>query len=196
MSKVIREGIYTEVNADGEVQKEIKTSTSIIEPEPEYVKLYLADILYFQDLPKGYDNILFQIIKRARYAGTEYGMEVTLTKTHKERIAQELGIKRVSSIDNAISKLTKGHILIRSGRGVYQLNPFFFGKGNWVDIKRLRLKLDYDLIEGKTFAKVVHEYQEQAEAEVVEQNFKIDFNLTEEDTYKRQIAENFSEVAL
>ena len=34
---------------------------------------------------------------------------------------------------------------------MYRFNPYFFGKGDWQDISRLRLEINYDEIKGRTF---------------------------------------------
>lgn len=41
---------------------------------------------------------------------------------------------------------------------MYNFNPYLFGKGDWQDIGRLRLEINYDDIKGKTF-KTVCEYK-------------------------------------
>lgn len=127
--------------------------------EPPFVKLYLQDVLYISDIPKSHENILFQLLKRASYAGDKYGMSVTLSSGMKKIIAEELNITNVRSINNALSDLVKGKILIRIATGVYQFNSYFFGKGDWQDIARLRLEINYDEIQGRTF-KTVCKYKD------------------------------------
>lgn len=34
---------------------------------------------------------------------------------------------------------------------MYRFNPYLFGKGDWQDISRLRLDINYDEIRGRTF---------------------------------------------
>ena len=68
----------------------------------------------------------------------------------------------MSSINNAITDFVKGKILYRVDVGMYNFNPFLFGKGDWQDISRLRLEVNYDDIKGKTF-KTVCEYQQEEE---------------------------------
>ena len=64
----------------------------------------------------------------------------------KANIVQALSLKTTQSIDNAITKLVKGNILKRISRGTYRANPYLFGKGDWQDIARLRLEINYDEI--------------------------------------------------
>ena len=123
--------------------------------EPSYVKLYLKDILYFSDLPKGHERVLFELLKRVSYAGDNNGMQIVLNIGVKRQIMSALNLTNVRSINNALSELVKGQILFRVDTGIYKLNPYFFGKGDWQDISRLRLEINYSAIEGRTFQAVV-----------------------------------------
>lgn len=127
--------------------------------EPPYVKLYLKDLMYMSDMPKGYSALVYALLKRVSYAGDEDGMCVTLVPRTKKAICQELGWEKTSSLDNALQRLLKGRILFRVDRGIYRMNPYLFGKGEWQDVDRIRLEVSYSL-EGKTFAAVC-DYKEQ-----------------------------------
>lgn len=85
-------------------------------------------------------------------------MCVVLVPRIKQAICEEMGWKRVSSFDNALQKLLAGKILYRVDRSIYRFNPYFFGKGDWQDISRLRLDINYDEIKGRTF-KINVEYK-------------------------------------
>jgi len=126
--------------------------------EPPYIKLYLQDILYISDMPNHHEKVLFELLKRATYAGDEFGMTVSLSAGTKRIIAKQLNIKNVRSINNALTELVKGKILFRIETGVYQFNAYFFGKGDWQDIAKLRMEINYDAIKGRTF-KTVCEYE-------------------------------------
>lgn len=136
----------------GEVFTEISTSSYPIEDEPPYVKLYIADILYMSDMPRRYEALTLALLKRVSYAGGEQGLCVNVNKFFKEQICREIGWKNTVSIDNAMQVLLKGEILHRVARGVYQFNPYLFGRGNWADVKKLRMEVNYDSIKGRTFA--------------------------------------------
>lgn len=151
------ESIVVKENGDV-ISQTIKKKVSW-ESEPPYIKLYLQDVLYFQDMPKSHENILFELLKRATYAGEKDGMQVGLSSGIKKIIAKNLGLKSVHSIDNSLYELVKGKVIFRVDTGVYNLNPVFFGKGDWQDVARLRLEINYDEIKGKTF-KAVCSYKE------------------------------------
>ena len=165
----IKQSVETSViNDRGELVSKRANKTLSWGSEPPFIKIYLEDVLYLQDLPKSHENILFELLKRATYAGDEFGMTVTLSSGLKQIIAKTLGIKNVRSINNALSDLVKGKVLFRIATGVYQFNSYFFGKGDWKDIHRLRLEINYDEIKGRTFKAVCEFKEEEPTVEVVE----------------------------
>lgn len=130
--------------------------------EPTFIKLYLDDVLYLSDMPTKHSAILYELLKRSTYAGSKDGMQVIINASLKRRIQKSLGLKNIGSISNAITDLVKGKILYRVDVGMYNFNPYLFGKGDWQDISRLRLEVNYDDIKGKTF-KTVCIYKEEDE---------------------------------
>lgn len=146
--------------------------------EPSYIKLYLQDIMYLADIPKQYAALTFALLKRVSYAGDEEGMCVVLAPRIKQVICKELGWKRVSSFDNALQKLLAGKILYRLDRGIYQFNPYLFGKGDWQDISNLRLNIQYDDIKGRSFSINV-DYAEKEKKRLAEEREFVERNRAE-----------------
>lgn len=167
------------INEQGEMVSKRANQTLSWGSEPPFIKVYLQDVLYLSDLPKSHESILFELLKRATYAGDEYGMTVTLSSGMKQIIAKTLKIKNVRSINNALSELVKGEVLIRVATGVYQFNSYFFGKGDWQDISKLRLEINYDSIKGKTF-QAVCEYKDKLKEEKKAQDEQTHFATAEE----------------
>jgi len=162
----INQSVETSViNERGEIVNKRANKILSWGAEPSYIKFYLQDILYFSDMPKHHEKILFELLKRACYAGEKDGMQITLNASVKKRIASELEIKNIRSINNVLSDLVKGKILYRVDTGLYNLNPYFFGKGDWQDIARLRLEINYDEIKGRTF-KTVCDYKEDTDGQL------------------------------
>lgn len=156
----IKQSVETSViNEQGELVSKRANRTLSWGSEPAFIKLYLQDVLYLSDMPKHHEKILYELLKRSTYAGEKDGMQVCLSAGIKRIISKELGLKNDRSINNALSDLVKGKILYRVETGVYNFNPYLFGKGDWQDIARLRLEVNYDDIKGKTF-KIVCEYKE------------------------------------
>lgn len=156
----IKQSVETSVlNEQGEFVSKRANKTLSWGSEPAYIKLYLQDVLYLSDMPTKHSAVLYELLKRASYAGDKDGMQVIINASLKRRIAECLGLKNVGSISNAITDFVKGKILYRADVGMYNFNPYLFGKGDWQDISRLRLEINYDDIKGKTF-KTVCEYKE------------------------------------
>ena len=179
------------VDENGKVKERRENTTLSWGSEPPFIKVYLQDVLYLSDLPKSHENILFELLKRATYAGDEFGMTVTLSSGMKQIIAKTLGIKNVRSINNALSELVKGEVLFRVATGVYQFNSYFFGKGDWQDIAKLRLEINYDAIKGKTF-QAICEYKDELKTERRERDNQAEFATPESldeyvESYKKAI---------
>lgn len=151
----IKQSVETSVlNEQGEFVSKKANKTLSWGSEPSYIKLYLQDVLYLSDMPKKHTKILYELLKRATYAGDENGMQVCLSAGLKRMMMKTLGYKSIQPIDNALCDLAKGKVLYRIETGVYQFNPWLFGKGDWQDIDQLRLEINYDDIKGKTFRAV------------------------------------------
>lgn len=154
-TKVTRETIVVD-SETGEVKSTQRES--IVQKEPDYVKLYLADLAMINDIPKWVTGILFELIKRMNYEN-----EIILNSVIKKRIATELGIV-TQTIDNALGTFVKKQILVRVGVGVYLANPYLFGKGDWNGIRKIRLTIGYSERGKEISAKI-----EKFENELVEQ---------------------------
>lgn len=148
----INQSFETQIqNEHGKIVSKRTNTTMSWGDEPNYIKLYLQDIMYLSDMPKQYASLTACLLKRVSYAGDEDGMCIVLVPRIKQAICNEMGWKRISSFDNALQKLLAGKILYRIDRSMFRFNPYLFGKGDWQDISRLRLEINYDDIKGKTF---------------------------------------------
>lgn len=136
--RIVQETVKQVIDhSTGEVQTtEISTSFSIGK-EPNFIKIYLDDIMYFIDMPSSASGILLSIAKRMSYDN-----KVTLVKSIKEDIAKETNLD-LGTINNAISNFKKKNILLSAGRSVYTINPHLIAKGKWQDISKLRLQIEY-----------------------------------------------------
>lgn len=104
-----------------------------LEPEPDYVKMYVADLSRLVGLKEGHGRILPFIAASVGYDGF-----ISLAGGRKARIALTAGCS-VKSVNNAITEYVKAGILIRAGRAEYELNPLLFAKGEWRNIRERRL---------------------------------------------------------
>lgn len=146
-TKRISQEIVTQIiDEDGLIKQEVKTQSSFIEREPDYVKLYIRDILRLNDIPKSGNEILLSILRRMTYSN-----DIILIASVKREIAEELGVKEIT-LRKAIELFVEKSILLRKDRGVYIINPYFFGRGKWEEIKKIRLLIEYSK-EGKMMLK-------------------------------------------
>ncbi|MBD2798788.1 hypothetical protein ID856_20225, partial [Xenorhabdus sp. 18] len=51
----------------GEIQEEEEIIDAYVDKEPDYVKLYLKDIIALNDLPKGLDKVINVLLKTMSY---------------------------------------------------------------------------------------------------------------------------------
>lgn len=134
----------TEVDYETGEVKSKSTTKKYKNTEPTYIKLYLQDITYLHSVPKGAEQVLFELLKFLTY-GTQ---EITILAHQKKQIKEATGLS-IRTIDNRIQDLAKKGIIERVTRGIYSLNPFLFGKGDWSTIDQLRkqnihLEIVYD----------------------------------------------------
>lgn len=129
-----------ELDENGQVKSLMKQRTFSVEQEPPFVKMYLDTIVQLSDISRSCSPILHAILEYMPFANKK--QEFALTKRIKESIATDckLSFKRVES---ALTELVKKEILFRTALSTYQVNPKYFGKGEWRDISKLRLEIDF-----------------------------------------------------
>jgi hypothetical protein len=131
--------------------KEIQSQSFLIDKEPDYVKLYLADITRLKDIPSGMNKVLFELMKSINYNGI-----IMAYKPVKDLMCLNMGIS-VNYLNKCIDEFYKKGILIRYARGVYIADPNLFAKGSWKDIQNLRLVIEYNKDGTKTLKSNVSE---------------------------------------
>lgn len=116
----------------GEIDRTVTDTSYTIDAEPAFIKLYLADLLYLNDLQTNQAGLLHALLQKMNYDN-----QIVLNAALKREIAQKLKIS-VGTLDNNLSKFCKGKILKRQDRGIYIANPHLFGKGTWHEIVQNR----------------------------------------------------------
>lgn len=138
--KILRE----HKDIDNETGKITRTSITLqFNKEPAYVKLYfdcLGVYIKNQGLSSGLNDMLVEVLKRTSYA--EDGQIVHLDKYTKSEICR-ICQKSLERFKQAIKIWLDNKILIRIARGVYQINPYIFGKGEWRNVANLRATFDF-----------------------------------------------------
>ena len=135
MKRVLRENTTVDTQT-GEVLK--RETTVQFSKEPGFVKLYFDCLgVYIKNdgLSASLNDMLLEVLHRASYA--QDGQIVHLGAYDKEQICKATH-KSMRRLEQAITTWVKNRVLIRVARGIYQVNPFIFGRGDWRDIANLR----------------------------------------------------------
>jgi hypothetical protein len=151
--KFVKESTHQIVDENGELKEMKQSQVFAMEREPDYVKLYIDDVMKLSDIPKSASSVLFAIVKRMSYSN-----DIALYAPIKREIEAELGIKEIT-LKKAIDVFIEKSILFRKARGLYTINPYLFGRGKWEDIKKVRLSVEYSKA-GRTILKTEFEHEE------------------------------------
>lgn len=122
----------------GELLMNKTEKTTVVENEPDYIKLYLADIMKLSNVPRSTSDILYCLLRFMSYDN-----DIVIISAIKKKICKELKLS-MDSINKGIQTLMRKEILIRKDTGLYAVNPFLFGRGKWKEIKELRLSIVYN----------------------------------------------------
>lgn len=154
--KIITETTEISFVEDDEPEKKSakakKSSSRTSSKEPPYIKFYLDTVMYLSDLQTRHANVLMAILKFAPFADFER-QYIIINRRIKMQIAEAIGASE-SFVNHALADLAKGRILIHDDSSPrsssYQINPHIIARGDWKDIEKLRLNIDFDA-RGKTF---------------------------------------------
>jgi hypothetical protein len=144
--KVLSVKTTTTKAASGMNVKEEKVEKIIIAQEPYYIKLYLDTLLTFKELPKQMSPLLLELLKLMTFANPQEdhgGQLIVLSPLVKEGILKRLDIK-INTFNHGLVKLSKSGIIKRLGLNTYQANPNMFGRGEWLDIKAIQAKFNFN----------------------------------------------------
>ena len=122
-----------EIVAETEI-REIRTSKGV---EPDFVKLYINDLMLINDLPTKASNALMELIKLVTFDN-----KIILNGAIKKDICSRLNIKP-QTLNNNLTSFVKKEILYRLDTGIYMPNPYLFARGKWEDIHDLRMIVNY-----------------------------------------------------
>lgn len=154
---------YERETVDRDTGETVKTySEAVIPREPDYVKLYLESITKLNDIQGWTDPVLHELLRLMNYRN-----EIVLNAAIKKRISTEIGIS-TRTIDNALSLLVKKNIIFREDTGLYKGNPYLFGKGEWRDIRELRMTVTFSK-EGQNISTEIKKGHSNASEEAITQ---------------------------
>lgn len=147
------------INEHGEILQETKAFSWSAGKEPEYVKVYIENIMVLAEINGWISKVMYELIKSVSYANK--GQYIIINAGYKRIIAETLDIKP-QTVTNAVNELSKKNILLKKDKGVFQLNPQFFGRGEWKDIAKIRYEVEIG-IDGKTVKLIETEKTEEVE---------------------------------
>lgn len=116
----------------GEVTASTTSNIVRISPEPEYVKMYLADLGQLMHLTAGEQEILTMLVRKIDWDGM-----ISLNASSRKRMCETLGIAS-KSLRNRLTGLCKKEILRRNDTNEYEVNPRYFARGEWRQIQERR----------------------------------------------------------
>lgn len=128
--------IMTVDDQTGEVKNMETVYVSKVKSEPSYIKVYMDGIDGLYLVPHYSWRVLLWMLKRMPYAGN--GMQwVEFGAAVRRKAAAELDMS-VGRINHAVIDLVTAGVLLRAEKGIYQINPVVFGRGEWKEIAKLR----------------------------------------------------------
>lgn len=134
----------TEIDYEtGEIKKSEVLNKSFGESEPDFVKLYVSDIVRLKELPPAADKVLMEIIGQMGYKN------MFPAYAPIKRVMCKVLNMSMNTLNKSITQLHEKGILIRVEKGIYLVDPNLFARGHWDDIKKVRLIIEYDANTGK-----------------------------------------------
>ena len=83
-------------------------------------------------------SVLQALLRQMSYSDAKDGGNmVSINSDAVERLSVETGLS-TGRIHNMLTELIEDKIIRRKQIGAYQVNPHFFGKGDWASVVRLR----------------------------------------------------------
>lgn len=107
--------------------------------EPDYIKLYTRMWCEFNEIPMAYRSLFLALAQRMSYASLDTngnsknngGQIVYTGKPIAQNLMAECGWTSEQMLKKGLSELCKCNAIKRIGRGVYQINPSYAGRGLW-----------------------------------------------------------------
>lgn len=153
INQVVKETID---NMTGEVLVTEIESIRKLPQTPDFVMTFTQDIGFIANISGAASKLLFGILVKI-----DRQNEIILVKEVKEAIAEQVGIK-LSTINKLVTELYQAKVLLKkdekSRSAIYTINPYYFGKGKWINVNKLRMLVEYDFVNGKKTFGVETEY--------------------------------------
>jgi hypothetical protein len=139
IKKVSKEVVINSIDFDtGRVAQQTTTQTFYADKEPDYVKLYITDIMKLSNLPKSCNSLLMELLNRATYNN-----EIVIVKYVRLDICKRLNMAEIT-FRKAMEQFIEKGILTKKDKQIYIANPFLFARGSWENIRNIRLLVEYN----------------------------------------------------
>lgn len=137
------------------IDKIVQEKTIQRDQEPDYVKIYTAMFFEFKQFPTQYRELFLQMAVNMTYCNSDdlEGSQIVCVSGHiKKKIMNACGWNNDSSLARGLKKLCDCGAIRRVGKGEYQINPQFAGRGAWRYNNKLKQGGIKDLIANFQFA--------------------------------------------
>lgn len=146
----------TNLDKDGNLVDQIIQEKSIQrDQEPDYIKIYTAMFFEFKQFPTQYRELFLQMAMNMTYCNSDDldNSQLVYVSGHtKKKIMKACGWTNESSLTKGLKKLCDCGAIRRTGKGEYQINPQFAGRGAWRYNNKLKQGGIKDLIANFQFA--------------------------------------------
>lgn len=142
--------VMTVDEATGEVRSMEAVYVSKAKVEPAYVKVYLDGVDRLSQIKPYCWRVLFWMLGRMPYAS--YEQQIEFGTAARRKAGEELDMS-VGRLNHVVSDLVTAGALLRVERGLFQLNPMIFGRGEWKEIAKLRAAVEKNATDEKNPSK-------------------------------------------
>ena len=135
----------------GELVREIRENTGYVGREPDYIKIYTDCMLVFNNMDVALSPFIVAFGRHMTYANggnPNFRCTVRTDELVRKDVAEYCGVSD-ARVKQAIKALVDAEVFIpmqingKKKRGIYFVNPWVVGKGEWKDIKQLRGQFEF-----------------------------------------------------
>lgn len=180
----------TIIDSDGNQTSTTLEKTRKIElsTEPDYIKLYTAMWCEFNEIPLAYRPLFLELVTRMSYCDKgdlEHSQLVCTGGPFADSICKALHWTSKESLKKGLKALAQCNAIKRVGRGYYQINPNYAGRGEWKYNPRLDRGGIEDLVATFNFkdhtVKTNIVWADDDQTSILNQNFREGLDITSAD---------------
>ena len=152
VKKIVSETNTIAYNEDtGKLTREIREHTGYVGREPDYIKIYTDCMLVFNNMDIALSPFIVAFGRHMTYANggnPNFRCTVRTDEMVRRDVAEYCGVSD-ARVKQAIKSLVDAEVFIpiqisgKRKRGIYFVNPWVVGKGEWKDIKTLRGQFEF-----------------------------------------------------